>query len=105
MWQAMRRHPLAMRTRFGHSLVLMYPLPPGLSLDTYRAADGTEHAFVAVGVVSALRLRPAPLPQWCGGDQVLTGYRLVTRFPTPGGRTMRGLYILRSDTGRRLTVL
>ncbi|WP_345626908.1 DUF2071 domain-containing protein [Rugosimonospora acidiphila] len=99
-----------MRTRFGHSLVLTYALPPdalapllppGLSLDTYRAPDGSEHAFVAVGVVSALDLRPAGLPALCGRDYVLTGYRVFTRFPTPGGRTMRGLKILRSDTDQR----
>lgn len=114
MWQAVRRHPLPMRTRFGHSLVLTYAmppdalaplLPPGLSLDTYRAPDGTEHAFVAVGVVSTLDLRPAGLPAMCGRDYVLTGYRVFTRFPTPGGRTMRGLRILRSDTDRRLMML
>ncbi len=114
MWQALRRHPLPMRTRFGHSLVLTYALPPtvlspmlspGLSLDTYRGPDGTEHAFVAVGIVSALRLRPAPLPATCGVDYVLTGYRIFTRFPTPAGGTMRGLQILRSDTDRRLMAL
>lgn len=114
MWQTLRRHPLPMRTRFGHSLVLTYALPPavlapmlspGLALDTYRALDGTEYAFVAVGVVSALRLRPAGLPEVCGADYILTGYRIFTRFPTPAGRTMRGLQILRSDTDRRLMVL
>jgi hypothetical protein len=110
----LRRHPLPMRTRFGHSLVLTYAfppallapmLPPGLSLDTYRAPAGAEHAFVAVGIVSALRLRPAPLPERCGGDYLLTGYRIFARFPTPRGRTMRGLLILRSDTDRRRMVL
>jgi Uncharacterized conserved protein (COG2071) len=114
MWQALRRHPLPVRTRFGHSLVLTYALPPavlapmvspGLSLDTYRAPDGNEYGFVAVAVVSALRLRLAWLPTVCGADCVLTGYRIFTRFPTPAGRTMRGLQILRSDTDRRLMVL
>jgi hypothetical protein len=102
--QALRRHPLPMRTRFGHSLVLTYALPtavlepllpPGLTLDTYG-----PHGFVAVGVVSTRGLRPAQLPAGLGMDAVLTGYRIFTRFPTPGGKTMRGLYILRSDTGR-----
>jgi uncharacterized protein YqjF (DUF2071 family) len=114
MWHVLRRHPLAMRTRFGHSLVLTYALPPavlapllppGLALDTYHAPDGTEHGFVAIGVVSALHLRPAGLPAACGHDYVMSGYRIFTRFPTPGGRTMRGLKTLRSDTDRRLMVL
>jgi hypothetical protein len=95
------------RTRFGHSLVLTFafppevlkPLvPPGLSLDLYHASNGTAHAFVAVGVVSALALRPAGLPEVCGRNFLLTGYRLITRFPTPSGRAMRGLKIVRSDT-------
>lgn len=104
MLQALRRHPLPMRTRFGHSLVLTYALPaavlepllpPGLALDTYEG-----HGFVAIGVVSTEALRPAGLPAVLGLDAVLTGYRIFTTFPTPGGRTMRGLYILRSDTSR-----
>lgn len=110
----LRRHPIPVRTKFGHSLVLTYsfppevlqPLvPPGLALDLYHAPDGTAHAFVAVGVVSTLALRPAWLPEVCGRDFILTGYRLITRFPTPGGRAMRGLKIIRSDTDSAAMVL
>ncbi|MFB7619486.1 DUF2071 domain-containing protein [Kitasatospora sp. NPDC056181] len=102
-----------MRTHFAHSLVLTYALPPerleplvppGLTLDTYTDPGGTEHGFVAAAVVDARGLRPAGLPARLGADCVLTGYRVFTRFPTPGGRTMRGLRILRSDTGHRLMV-
>src|SRR6266545_7333338 len=99
-----------MRTRFGHSLVLTYAfpppvlgplLPPGLALDTYVDPASAEHAFAAVALVDTLRLRPAFLPETVGRDYRLTGYRVLARFPTPGGRTMRGLHILRSDTDRR----
>lgn len=109
MLQALRRHPLPMRTRFGHSLVLTYALPPavlepllppGLTLDTYTTPGGETYGFVAVGIVSTLGLRPAGLPAAVGMDAVLTGYRIFATFPTPAGRTMRGLYILRSDTQR-----
>ncbi|MEV4508211.1 DUF2071 domain-containing protein [Dactylosporangium sp. NPDC049525] len=109
MLQALRRHPLPMRTRFGHSLVVTYALPPailepllppGLTLDTYTSRDGSTHGFVAVGIVSTQGLRPAPLPAALGMDVVLTGYRIFATFPTPAGKTMRGLYILRSDTHR-----
>ncbi|MFE2721600.1 DUF2071 domain-containing protein [Kitasatospora sp. NPDC059327] len=102
-----------MRAHFAHSLVLTYALPPerlaplvppGLTLDTYTDPDGTEHGFVAAALVDARRLRPAGLPARLGADHVLTGYRVFTRFPTPGGRTMRGLRILRSDTDHRLMV-
>jgi hypothetical protein len=114
MWQAVRRHPVPMRTRFGHSLVLAYALPPpllapllppGLALDTYRDPAGTEHGFVAVGIVSAQALRPAGLPARFGRDAVLTGYRIMARLRTPTGRTLRGLYVLRSDTDRTLLLL
>jgi hypothetical protein len=114
MWEALRRHPVPMRTRVGHSLVLSYALPPpllapllppGLALDTYRDPAGAEHGFVAVGVVSALALRPAGLPARLGRDAVLTGYRIMSRLRTPTGRTLRGLFILRSDTDRRLLQL
>ncbi|MEZ0076453.1 DUF2071 domain-containing protein [Planotetraspora sp. GP83] len=112
MRDLLRRHPLPIRTRFAHSLVLTYALPPevlaplvppGLALDAYTDRSGVEHGFVAVGLVDARRLRPAFLP--FGGDYLLTGYRIFTRFRTPGGRTMRGLRILRSDTGSRLMVM
>ena len=53
MLQALRRHPLPMRTRFGHSLVLTYALPPavlepllppGLALDTYTGPTAPRTA-------------------------------------------------------------
>ncbi|MFE0457884.1 DUF2071 domain-containing protein [Kitasatospora sp. NPDC058965] len=114
MRHLLQRHPLPIRTHFAHSLVLTYALPPellrpllppGLALDTYTDPTGTEHGFVAAAVVDARALRPAGLPSGLGGDFLLTGYRIFSRFPTPGGRTMRGLRILRSDTDNRLMAL
>ncbi|MEU9401198.1 DUF2071 domain-containing protein [Streptomyces sp. NPDC048242] len=103
---------MAMRTHFAHSLVLSYALPaevlqplvpPGLELDTYRRDEqGVEYGFVAAALVDTRALRPAFLPARLGRDFLLTGYRVFTRFRTPGGRTMRGLRILRSDTDTRL---
>jgi hypothetical protein len=75
-------------------------LPPGLTLDTYG-----PYGFVAAALVDTRALRPAGLPARLGGDFLLTGYRVFARFPTPGGRTMRGLRILRSDTDSRLMTL
>lgn len=109
MRHLLQRHPVPIRTHFGHSLVLTYALPadvlrpllpPGLELDTHG-----DHGFVAAALVSTRKLRPAFLPAALGADLCLTGYRIFARFPTPGGRTMRGLRILRSDTDRRLMVL
>ncbi|GAA1189990.1 hypothetical protein F4556_000076 [Kitasatospora gansuensis] len=114
MRHLLQRHPFPMRTRFAHSLVLTYALPPdllrpllppGLALDTYTDPAGTEHAFVAAALVDTRDLRPALLPAGRGIDRMLTGYRIFTSFPTPGGRTMRGLKILRSDTDSRVMAL
>ncbi len=104
----LRRHPLPVRARFDHCLVLCYALPakvlaplcpPGLTLDTY---DG--YGFVAVAMVQTRGLRPAFLPRWLGQDFFLAGYRVFVKFHAPGGRTLRGLRILRSDADRALMV-
>jgi uncharacterized protein DUF2071 len=87
------------------SLVLAYAipehvlkplLPPGLTLDVY---DG--FGFLAIAMVEARDLRPAFLPSSIGMNFFLAGYRIFTRYQTIGGRTLRGLRILRSDTDRR----
>ncbi|GAA3842767.1 DUF2071 domain-containing protein [Amycolatopsis tucumanensis] len=110
----LNRHPLPMRTRFDHSLVLTYAvdpsqvaplLPEPLTLDTYTGPDGAEHAFVAVALVALRHLRPSVLPAPLGFRSVMTGYRILARLRTPGGKTMRGLRILRSDTDRALLAL
>lgn len=104
----LKRHPLPVEAFFRHSLVLTYALPaetlrpllpPGLRLDTYG-----EYAFLAIALVQTEGLRPAFLPRALGQDFFLSGYRIFARFDTPGGRTLRGLRILRSDTDRRLMV-
>ncbi|HVT98178.1 MAG TPA: DUF2071 domain-containing protein [Acidobacteriaceae bacterium] len=87
------------------SLVLAYALPenvlqpfltPGLELDTYRG-----FGFLAIAMVQTRELRPAFLPPGFGLNFFLTGYRIFTRYRTLGGRSLRGLRILRSDTDRR----
>ncbi|WP_394427951.1 DUF2071 domain-containing protein [Streptomyces sp. SGAir0957] len=112
MRHLIQRHPIPIRTHFAHSLVLTYALPaevlrplvpPALDLDTYRAGpEEPRYGFVAVALVDTRALRPAAVPARLGRDFLLTGYRVFTRFPTPDGRTMRGLRILRSDTDRHL---
>ncbi|MGW7001885.1 DUF2071 domain-containing protein [Streptomyces sp. NPDC054933] len=113
MRHLLRRHPLPLRTHFAHSLVLTYAFPadvlrplltPGLELDTYPAGT-REYGFAAVALVDLRALRPPFAPRVLGSDQLMTGYRVFTRFRTPGGRTMRGLRILRSDTSSRVLAL
>jgi hypothetical protein len=104
-----QRHPLTVEAWFRHSLVLTYAfprkileplLPPGLVLDGLG-----DFGFVAVALVQTERLRPALLPAFFGQDFFLTGYRIFARYRMAGGRNLRGLRILRSDTNRRMMKL
>jgi len=100
MLHLLRRHPIPISAFFYRSLVLTYALQPeilepllprGLVLDTYRG-----YAFLAVALVQTKRLRPSFLPSAMGRDFFLSGYRIFTRLDS-GGRSKRGLRILRSD--------
>lgn len=107
MLERLRRHPLPIVAHFRHSLVLAYAfpqevlrplLPPGLVLDTFA-----ERGFAAVALVQTERLRPSFAPARLGQGFFLSGYRLfVRRAQQP---SLRGLYILRSDTDRRSMAL
>jgi hypothetical protein len=105
----LRRHPLAIRATLRDCVTLTYALPadvlrpllpPGLELDTEGDAG-----FIAIALVQTERLRPDGTPPVFGGSFFLSGYRIFTRFRTAEGRTLRGLYILRSDTDRTLMAL
>lgn len=104
MLYLLKRHPFPVKARFGHSLVLTYAyperllrplLPPGLTLDTFEG-----FGFVAVALVETQKLRPSLLPGLLGQNFFLAGYRIFVR----AGKSLRGLYILRSDTDRQLMV-
>ncbi len=105
-WYRLRRHPLTVEAHFVRSLVLTYAfeaadlarmLPPGLAVDRYG-----QWGFVAIALVETEALRPTILPRGFGQAFFLAGYRIFTTFKPAGGGTLRGLYILRSDTNRRL---
>lgn len=101
----LRANPFPVEAWFDFSCTLTFALPvedvaarlpSGLVPDTHN-----EHtAFLAVAVVQTRRLRPAGLPAFLGHDFVLVGYRFFVRFTNPFGRTLRGLYILRSENGQ-----
>ncbi len=104
MLHLLKRHPFPVKARFGHSLVLTYAypeqllrplLPPGLTLDTFEG-----FAFVAIALVETRKLRPSFLPSFLGQNFFLAGYRIFAR----AGKSLRGLYILRSDADRQLMV-
>jgi len=105
MLHRLKRHGVPIKAHLKASLVLAYAvpedvlrpmLPPGLELDVYRG-----FGFLAIAMVETQDLRPAFLPAACGLNFCLAGYRIFTRYRTQGGRTLRGLRILRSDTNRR----
>jgi Uncharacterized conserved protein (COG2071) len=107
MLERLRRHPVPIVARFRHSLVLTFAfpddllrplLPPGVVLDTFR-----EYGFAAVALVQTERLRPYFIPAHLGQSFFLSGYRIFVR--RAGGSSLRGLYILRSDTDRRSMAL
>ena len=111
MFHQLRRHPVPVVSHFDHCLVLTYAgladvlreqLPPGLEID--RFGESGELGFLAVAIVQTRRLRPAGLPALLGRDFFLVGYRIFCRFHGHGGRSLRGLRILRSDTDRRTMV-
>ncbi|GAB3325107.1 hypothetical protein GCM10027511_34010 [Hymenobacter humi] len=107
----LKTHPFAVEAFFEHSLVLTFAaplaeiqalLPAPLVADTFDGRWG----FVAVALVQTRHLRPKGFPQWLGQDFYLIGYRAFVRYPSPTGKRLRGLYILRSETDKtRMSVL
>jgi uncharacterized protein YqjF (DUF2071 family) len=100
----LRRHPTPIEAHFRDCLTLTYAVPPevlrplvppGLRLETLNG-----YGFMAIALVRTESLRPAGLPKACGQDFFLAGYRVFTTFHAPGGRRLRGLRILRTDTDR-----
>jgi len=103
----LRRHPfpvvawfdrvVAVSFAFPHEL--LRPLVPrGLEIDAF---DGL--GFITVAMVWTKNLRPAGFPAWLGQDFFLGGYRIFTRL-NDGGRKLRGLNIVRSETDCRRMV-
>ena len=102
MLHILKRHPVPIVARFEKAVTLTYAFPreilipllsPGLELDAYGA-----NGFLAVATVHTTDLRPAFLPKAFGRHFFLTNYRLFTRFKPHGGKELRGLQTLRSDT-------
>lgn len=105
MLHLLKRHPWSITARFDWSLALVYSvpwevvaglLPPGLSPDLHE-----DQAFVAAAFVQTRNLRPIWAPSCLSQDFFLAGWRAFVRARLPDGRTVRGLYILASDTDSR----
>ena len=106
MLSFLKNHPFAVEAFFESSLVLTFAvpkdqlqrlIPPCLSLDTFN----DKWAFVAIAMVQTKALRPKGFPEFLGNDFFLIGYRVFVRFNNHAGKSLRGLYILKSETDKR----
>jgi hypothetical protein len=103
----LRDHPFAVEAFFETSLVLTYALPverlsgilpPCLKPDSLDDKWG----FVAIALVKTKDLRPKGFPAFLGRDFILAGFRVFVRYESKTGKKYRGLYILRSETNKKL---
>lgn len=103
MFAALKNHPFAVEAFFRTSLVLAHAapkealsafIPPQLTLDTFK----DKWAFIAVALVDTRKLRPKGWPEFTGNNFILVGYRIFVRYRNSRGRSLRGLYILQSQT-------
>jgi uncharacterized protein YqjF (DUF2071 family) len=106
----LKTHPFPVEAFFEHSLVLTFAvprtelaalLPPPLVPDTFN----DDWGFLAVALVQTRQLRPQGFPAALGQDFFLIGYRAFVRYPSPTGKRLRGLYILRSETDKTCMTL
>ncbi|WP_324025524.1 DUF2071 domain-containing protein [Maribacter sp. BPC-D8] len=102
----LKNHPFAVEAFFESSVVLTFAVPKEeliqyipscLELDTFQA----EWAFIAVAMVKTKNLRPKGFPKMLGNDFFLLGYRIFVRYRNNAGKSLRGLYIIKSETDKR----
>lgn len=106
MFARLQNHPFAVEAFFESSLVLTFAasreqvqplIPECLELDTFN----DKWAFIAVAMVQTNGLRPKGFPKLLGNNFFLIGYRVFVRYINHKGRSLRGLYILRSETDKK----
>ncbi|MEP7375934.1 MAG: DUF2071 domain-containing protein [Chitinophagaceae bacterium] len=106
MLSFIKNHPFGVEAFFKSSLVLTFAIPKEqiqhlipdcLQLDTFN----DKWAFIAVAMVQTKDLRPKGFPKIFGNDFFLIGYRVFVRFTNNAGKTLRGLYILKSETDKK----
>lgn len=105
MLSFLKNHPFAVEAYFESSLVVTFAfpkeqvqslIPESLKLDTFQ----DKWAFVAVAMVQTKDLRPKGFPKFMGNDFFLIGYRVFVRYTNNAGKSLRGLYILKSETDK-----
>lgn len=107
MFSTLKNHPFAVEAFFEQSVVLTFAfpkeqiahlIPKALNLDTYK----DKWAFIAVAIVKTKSLRPKGFPRFLGNDFVLVGYRVFVKYVTNAGKRLRGLYIIKSETDKKI---
>lgn len=105
MLSILKNHPFAVEAFFESSLVFTFAVPKKqieklipecLQLDTFE----DKWAFIAIAMVQTKSLRPKGFPKFFGSNFFLIGYRVFVRFTNEAGKTLRGLYILKSETDK-----
>src|SRR2546423_1107219 len=105
MLSFLKNHPFAVEAFFESSLVFTFAIPKEqiqhlipecLQLDTFD-----NWAFIAVAMVQTKSLRPKGFPKVLGNDFFLIGYRVFVRFTNNAGKSLRGLYILKTETDKK----
>ena len=106
MFSFLKNHPFAVEAFFESSLVLTFAfpkeqilhlIPECLALDTFN----DKWAFIAIAMVQTTGLRPKGFPRIFGNDFFLIGYRVFVRYTNNAGKSLRGLYILKSETDKK----
>lgn len=106
MLSFLKNHPFAVEAYFESSLVLTFAVPKEkvqhlipecLQLDIFQ----DKWAFVAIAMVQTKDLRPKGFPKFMGNDFFLIGYRVFVRYTNKAGKSLRGLYILKSETDKK----
>ena len=106
MLSFLKDHPFAVEAFFESSLVFTFAIPKEqiqhlipecLVLDTFN----DKWAFIAVAMVQTKALRPKDFPKVLGNDFFLIGYRVFVRFTNNAGKSLRGLYILKTETDKK----
>lgn len=102
----LKNHPFAVSAFFNRSMVFTFAVPKEelepfipecLELDTYK----DKWAFIAIAMVQTSGLRPKGFPKFMGNDFFLTGYRIFVRFRNNAGKSLRGLFIIKSETDKK----
>lgn len=106
MLSFLKNHPFAVEAFFESSLVFTFSFPKDqiqhlipecLVLDTLN----DKWAFIAVAMVQTTALRPKGFPKVLGNNFFLVGYRVFVRFTNNAGKSLRGLYILKTETDKK----